>query len=317
MTSLLAAAVLDAQPDDRRAEDVAGVEERRLDARRDLALLVVVDRAEVLERPLGVLDRVQRRVEVDLELRGLAAQLGLGVARRPVVAAARARWSSRRARRSTAGDAAVASAAPAGGSRPSRRRPPRSRRMRPGRSPPGRRPPASVVGRDLVGMALLPARLALGELLVEVARVEQDERRPARTCRRSRGSSAVALLHEERQRPQWSRWAWVSRTASSVAGSKRERDAVADRLVRAALEHAAVDEDAGAVGREQELRAGDGGGAAEEVDLHGSHGDRTDRQGQVAGARRASRGRCDLAGRRVRSGRARRPRSRRTAATGS
>ena len=54
---------------------------------------------------------------------------------------------------------------------------------------------------------------------------------------------------------------------------ERERDPVADRLVRAALEHAAVDEDARALGDEQELRAGDGGRAAEEVDLHGRHGD--------------------------------------------
>ncbi len=34
----------------------------------------------------------------------------------------------------------------------------------------------AVVRGDLVRVALLPARLALGELLVELARVEQDER---------------------------------------------------------------------------------------------------------------------------------------------
>ena len=50
---------------------------------------------------------------------------------------------------------------------------------------------------------------------------------------------------------------------------ERERDAVADRFVRAALEHPAVDEDAGLRGLEQVLRAGDGRGATEEVDLHG------------------------------------------------
>jgi hypothetical protein len=48
----------------------------------------------------------------------------------------------------------------------------------------------------------------------------------------------------------------------------RERNAVPDGLVRAALEHAAVDEDAGAVGDEQELRAGNRRGPAEKVDLH-------------------------------------------------
>ena len=53
-----------------------------------------------------------------------------------------------------------------------------------------------------------------------------------------------------------------------------ERDPVADRFVRAALEHPAVDEDPGPLGDEQELRAGDGRRATEEVDLHGAHGDR-------------------------------------------
>src|SRR5687768_3610410 len=47
-----------------------------------------------------------------------------------------------------------------------------------------------------------------------------------------------------------------------------ERDAVANRLVGAALEHAAVDEHLGLAGREQELRAGDRGGRAQELKLH-------------------------------------------------
>ena len=50
---------------------------------------------------------------------------------------------------------------------------------------------------------------------------------------------------------------------------EREGHAVADRFVRAALEHPAVDEDAGLGGLEEVLGAGDGRGAAEEVDLHG------------------------------------------------
>ena len=82
---MLLPAILYAQADDRRAEDVSGIEERRPDARRDFPLLVVVDRAEVFDRSLGVIDRIQRRIQIDLELRGLAAQLGLWVARRPVV----------------------------------------------------------------------------------------------------------------------------------------------------------------------------------------------------------------------------------------
>ena len=52
-----------------------------------------------------------------------------------------------------------------------------------------------------------------------------------------------------------------------------ERDPVADGLVRAPLEHAAVDQDPGPFGLEEELRTGDGGRATQEVDLHGRHGD--------------------------------------------
>ena len=61
-------------------EDVAGIEERGPDPGRDLALLLVADRPEVLERPLGVLDGVERGVEVDLERGRLRAQVRLGVA---------------------------------------------------------------------------------------------------------------------------------------------------------------------------------------------------------------------------------------------
>ena len=47
-----------------------------------------------------------------------------------------------------------------------------------------------------------------------------------------------------------------------------ERNPVADRLVRAALEHPAVDEDPGAGGLEQELGAGDRRGGAQELEVH-------------------------------------------------
>jgi len=49
-----------------------------------------------------------------------------------------------------------------------------------------------------------------------------------------------------------------------------EGDPISDGLVGTALEHAAVDQDAGALGDEQELGAGDGRRPAEEVDLHGA-----------------------------------------------
>ena len=84
------AAGLDPEPDDRRAEDVAGVEVGRVDAGRDLALLVVADRVEVLDRRLGVVGVVERLVEVDLDLRRLAPQVRLEVVERGRGGAARA-----------------------------------------------------------------------------------------------------------------------------------------------------------------------------------------------------------------------------------
>jgi hypothetical protein len=58
---------------------VPGVEERRVNPWRDLDLLVVVERAEVRQDCLGVVLRVQRRVEVDVDLRRLGPQLRLRV----------------------------------------------------------------------------------------------------------------------------------------------------------------------------------------------------------------------------------------------
>src|SRR5258708_2469401 len=46
----------------------------------------------------------------------------------------------------------------------------------------------------------------------------------------------------------------------------RERDAIPDHVVRAPLEHAAVDENARAIGLEQVLRTGHGACRAEEMD---------------------------------------------------
>ena len=110
-----------------------GVDERGVDARRDLDLLAVVERLELGERRLGVLGRVQRRIEVDVELRRLGAQVGLGVARpRPAAPGAGSTvvgTCSPVGRR--AGVASTASGAP----RP--RAASSSRRLRPARGPPG------------------------------------------------------------------------------------------------------------------------------------------------------------------------------------
>ena len=51
-----------------------------------------------------------------------------------------------------------------------------------------------------------------------------------------------------------------------------QRHAVADDLVGAALEHAAIDEDLRATGLDEELGAGDRRGGAQELEIHGRDG---------------------------------------------
>ena len=92
---------VDPEPDDRRAEDVAGVDERRVDAGRDLELLRRSRcRGTTPSAARGVLVVVERLVEVDVEVRRLGLErLPPG---RPAGAAAgpgAARSSSARARR--------------------------------------------------------------------------------------------------------------------------------------------------------------------------------------------------------------------------
>ena len=132
---------------------------------------------------------------------------------------------------------------------------------------------ATVVGRDLVGVVLLPARVSFRELLVELARVEQDERRQLDRAGRRVDPSAVAGLDEQRQEPAVIEMGVGQQDRVELVRLVGERDPVPDRFVRAALEHPAVDQDPGPIGDEQELRAGDRGRAAEELDVHGRHGD--------------------------------------------
>ena len=269
---------VDAQPDDRRAQDVAGVDERGVDARRDLDLLAVVG-------PAGTAAAAARRPSPCRAARrgrssrcgGWRAELGLGIA------SARRALDRRRA-------SVVARGSPSRGRLGARRAsPPRQvdRRLVRVRS---FRSSASTSS----GMAALPAGLALGELLVEPARVEQDQASPARSCRPWHGSGRVKpSLDQERQEAAVVEVGMRQQDGVEVGRLERERDPVADRLVRAALEHAAVDQDARPLGDEQELRAGDGRRAAEETDLHRRHGDsracRTRRQtGMTTRASRAT-----------------------------
>ena len=102
---------------------------------------------------------------------------------------------------------------------------------------------AAVVGRDLVGVVLLPARVSFRELLVELARVEQDERRQLDRAGRRVDPSAVAGLDEQRQEPAVIEMGVGQQDRVELVRLVGERDPVPDRFVRAALEHPAVDQD--------------------------------------------------------------------------
>ena len=106
----------------------------------------------------------------------------------------------------------------------------------------------AVVGLDLVGMALLPARLALGELLVQVSGVEEHEGRQLDGPGRRVDRPAKPALDEERQQAAVVEVGVGQHDGVELRGVEPERDPVADGLVGAALEHAAVDEDAGPLG---------------------------------------------------------------------
>ena len=170
-----------------------------MDPGGDLDLLVVVQGLELGQRALGVLGRVERGVEVDLEVRRLGAQVGLGIARPG------GRWVAGfghgfDGRLDVLGGGSgldgfgglgwFAGAAGRVG-RPF----PRRGQVDGGLVLVGL---AAVVGLDLVGVALLPARLALGELLVELARVEEDERRELDRARGRVDRAAVAGLDQQR-----------------------------------------------------------------------------------------------------------------------
>ena len=344
----------DAEADDRRAQDVPGVEEGRADARGDLLLDVVADGPEPPKRSDGVVLRVERLVEVDVELGRLAVAVRCGLSvfggfgrlggrRRagrggrfggrlraacggrgrasgagpgstaPIsgFAWARARCSpgSSRGARGSARRSQVPSPASPGirssrvtrssGGRPSSLSPARrgsAPRVLPDRRrPPGRRvhatlgarlvdrvahlglvdrrlePPEvpGVLGRGLVRVPALPASLALGELLLEPPGVGQDEAGQLDRAGGRPDRPAEALAHDDRDQAAVIEMGVRQQDGVEVGRLVAQRHAVADRLVRAALEHPAVDEDPGLPGLQQELAAGHRGGRAEEGQVHG------------------------------------------------
>ncbi len=128
----------------------------------------------------------------------------------------------------------------------------------------------SIFRGDPVRMTFLPAGIALGELFVQLPRVEEDERRKLDRAGRGVDGAGEPGLDEQRKQPAMVQVSVGQEHRIEGGWVIRERDPVADGFVRAALEHAAVDQDARPVRLEQELGTGDGGRATEKVDLHGS-----------------------------------------------
>ena len=126
----------------------------------------------------------------------------------------------------------------------------------------------AIVRLDLVRVALLPAGLALGEFLVQVPGVQEHEGGKLHGPGGRVDGTAVAGLDQQRQQAAMVQVRVGEDDRVELGRLEGERDPVADRLVGAALEHAAVDEHPRSIGRQQELRAGHGGRATQEVDLH-------------------------------------------------
>ena len=100
-----------------------------------------------------------------------------------------------------------------------------------------------VVRLDQIGVALLPAGLALGELLVQVTGVEKYEGRQLDRPGRRMDLALVAGLDEHRQAAAMVEVGVGQDDGIELARVEPERHPVADRFVRAALEHPAIDQD--------------------------------------------------------------------------
>jgi hypothetical protein len=120
----------------------------------------------------------------------------------------------------------------------------------------------------LVGVAPLPARAPFRELLLEPAAVEEDDLDQLRARAREVDGAAEARADGQRQEAAVIEVGVRDQDRIQGGGVEAQRHPVADHVVRAALEHPAVDQDAGALGGDEEARAGDGARATEEAQLH-------------------------------------------------
>jgi hypothetical protein len=117
-------------------------------------------------------------------------------------------------------------------------------------------------------MPALPAGVALRELLLEPAAVEQDDLHELRRRARQVDRAIEPVAHHDGEQPAMVEMGVGHEDCVDVLRLDPERDPVPDHLVGAALEHSAVDEDPGPGRRQEEARPGDGGRTAEKGDLH-------------------------------------------------
>ena len=225
---------------------------------RDLELLVVVDGRELLERALRRPRRVERLVEIDLDARRLAR--GARPRGRAASAGRSRRRVRRRRRRDRSSRTSLGASSPARARRRRPRRPAARRSARIGGRPHRRLGLGGQVEGRLVRLALLrgrPRRPRRGGAAPSAPRASRTPPGAGRSrAGRARASSPVprgrvdrareALVDDVRDQPAVVEVGVGQEDRVEGRRVEAERHAVADRLIRAALEHPAVDEDPGA-----------------------------------------------------------------------
>ena len=167
----------DAHTDDGRAEDVPGVDERGMDARRDLDLLAIAERLELDEGAFGVLGGVQAARP------GRSRAAAVALAARPPGRAARSTARSAPGPRSSSGPRRAPGPRSMSPARPRRSRPPG-----PGRAPPRTRPPGDGRRRPPCRGDASPSGRPVSRTPRAACPSPAGRASPARSCRPSRGS---------------------------------------------------------------------------------------------------------------------------------
>ena len=129
-----------------------------------------------------------------------------------------------------------------------------------------------LLGLGTIRVPPLPAPFALGELLLEPARVQQHQAGELDRPGRRTDGTVEPLSDDVRDQAAVVKVGVREQDRVERGGVERQRDPVADRLAGPSLEHPAVHEDACLAGLEKELAAGHRGGGAEEVEVHAADG---------------------------------------------